>query len=334
MKITNIFVIFILFFSWTLCANEYTFIKSILDQYKRPFTLLELCPYPKHYSTFFSPKYPDSAFIMLEKSINTEKILNKVTEKNKNTILLSIDISKKNIKRLHQCEHFDVLLLHNIKNNFNKNWKIFLEYFCCMADNIVIEISHQNQKNIQKIEAYMETKNIGKICKKETTEASTFLWVITTTEKRLKRILWIFPSASKRNKYFIKSNFKNKTLIKKFSNKTKTSPWIPGINLITFKMLHGVYPNKETVKKKIESLKTIKHNDWLPNNMVISGTNIQLIDFNDKRNIPYTEKHLRQTFELISMDIPEEIKKFFFEVIVGAKYIIWKQNYIKNNGWH
>ena len=64
-------------------------------------------------------------------------------------------------------------------------------------------------------------------------------------------------------------------------NTYHTTQWLTGINLLTFKMLHGVYPSNERIKKSLKKLKNVVHNDWTINNMIIQGNKISLIDNDD-----------------------------------------------------
>lgn len=64
------------------------------------------------------------------------------------------------------------------------------------------------------------------------------------------------------------------------------SDWVPGVNILTFKMYHGSYPTTEMLQKSMKKLKGIAHNDWSINNMVLSGHRLIFVDFNDPSHGP------------------------------------------------
>lgn len=58
-------------------------------------------------------------------------------------------------------------------------------------------------------------------------------------------------------------------------------PWIAGINFLTFAALKGIYPSGEIMENEIARLELVKHPDWSPANMVVTGANLVMIDFQD-----------------------------------------------------
>ena len=80
-------------------------------------------------------------------------------------------------------------------------------------------------------------------------------------------------------KYCVESSFKRKELIKRGGR----YPWLPGINLMSFVALRGIYPTHERISSQIKLMKQIDHNDLVIGNMLVQGTAIVPIDFNDER---------------------------------------------------
>ena len=127
----------------------------------------------------------------------------------------------------------------------------------------------------------------------------------------------------KSNSHTIISNFNEKFISKipKYHpNMVIKSKWVPGINLLTFKMCNGIYPEKITIKNAIQNLQNIKSNDWMPNNMVIQGKKIELIDRDDPNGkINFNKKRFNNILKLIDIDSPEKVKDFFWKSIVRNK---------------
>lgn len=76
----------------------------------------------------------------------------------------------------------------------------------------------------------------------------------------------------------------HKKLIRVYSNGIyQTTDWIPGINLVTYKVLNGIYPTKEMVIIQLKAFKGFKHRDFHIGNLIIQGTNLVAIDGDDLR---------------------------------------------------
>ncbi len=70
-------------------------------------------------------------------------------------------------------------------------------------------------------------------------------------------------------------------LYKNYGINHTVSAWLPGINLMTFKMLNGKIPSFEQLENEVIRLFKVPHVDWMPNNMIVQGNNVSLIDFED-----------------------------------------------------
>jgi len=116
----------------------------------------------------------------------------------------------------------------------------------------------------------------------------------------LKRAHW---TRKHTRKYRIKSTFKAKSLFKK----NKETEWHKGINLLTFKMLNGVYPSLDKIKNKLDKFKKIKHSDIRIFNMIIQGETIVPIDFTFGNRPPENPKvKISLIQKILEMD-PEDI---------------------------
>lgn len=119
-----------------------------------------------------------------------------------------------------------------------------------------------------------------------------------------KRTQWLQPPSHLNAVRVINSTFASKTLEKRHEEPPSISAWIPGINLMTFKMLNGRYPNANTLMNEIGRLYYIPHLDWMPNNIVIQGCQLKLIDFDDPETsnpkTVHTETMLSLMLEFVS----------------------------------
>lgn len=84
-----------------------------------------------------------------------------------------------------------------------------------------------------------------------------------------------------KTKRVLHSNFVEKTLCKHLHHGKVYWDWVPGINLITFKMLGEKIPNRRRLSREARQIAEVGHSDWMPNNMVLQGQHLVMIDCMD-----------------------------------------------------
>ena len=156
---------------------------------------------------------------------------------------------------------------------------------------------------------------------RHTSNVPVNIYLIKTNKIKLLRYSWL--SALNKKEHTIQSTFTEKKLTKiGKSGKSIISDWAPGINLVTYKMYYGAYPSKDCVKDLCKSLSTIQNNDWLPNNMILQGKKLLMIDINDpnfycgkKTDFGYSQKRLNAMLKWLDLDNPADIQKFFTTIL-------------------
>ncbi len=324
------------------CETRYQIIKTILDKYSRPFTMLDLGASQGYYSFRGAWDFRNSSFVMLEGNNpsypHTGTQLLQVCQENTsltNIIHLKKMIIPSDIHKLSECEHFDVVLAFNIIHWFKPNWQFLLDSILELGDNIIIEtppqetICSNEENNLRKsIIEYLLSHNAVLLAEapRHTSNKVSPIYLIKGQRKFLKKRNWLTPRINNKT-HLIESSFSEKKLIKQTDsppNTFVTSEWQPGINLITFKMYNGSYPLKNTVLKAIENLKNTPSTDWMPNNMVIQGNSIILIDKDDPNHGPkgsgggrqYSELLRNRVLEWATLTNPHDIEKYFWQKIV------------------
>ena len=222
-------------------THKYEYIRKLLDQYDRPFTVLELGFVEDCLSLGIAADYENSACVVVEDK-NAPALVEKCQrEYRTNIIVLQKTITAQHLKELSECEHFDLVLVKG-EIGLNACGKEALDYLFKLGDYVLLEpLNHfQTHKNV------------------------------------LLKPAWGSPNI---RFYPIKSSFSEKTIFKPRHN--KIIPWIKGINLWTFKHMNGVYPTKEIIRQEIKRLAVFSHSDFLPWNMIIQGNNLELIDWDD-----------------------------------------------------
>lgn len=259
------------------CENNLNHIENLLKNYKRPITILEVTDGSENYTSQIARKFK-SVCIILVLGNNYKKVVSEIKENHlHNVIVLNPNnITCHDLETLSKCEHFDVSIIHNFTKQFADDSYRAFNAFTKLGDYVFFE----TQKRA--IEELMHTnKNITKL---NSRDKKLFLLKSEKTKLELAR----FTQGNRQNykpsqNYRIESDFTKKLFKKKLLNKPIS--WIPGINLVTFVMLRGIYPKNQVIYENINAMKENMpyHNDLMIGNMVIQGYKIKAIDFKDKR---------------------------------------------------
>lgn len=286
-------------------------LKPFLNQYQRPFTLLEI---GKGDHVFWIAEKYDAVCVIT--GANTDLL--EQCKSRSNIILLHKYFSPSDLKHLGQCERFDVILSHDVKQQFGERWKEAAEAIFDLGDYAIFTI----QKDDADFKAYLE-KNNGSLLGNLSEKLQLY---ITKAKKNLlwrKTWLWRILEAP----YIIESTFTTKKLIKPSywpPNTMQESYWLPGINLLTFKMCNGAYPTTEMIKKYMHEIKDEPHTDWMINNMILQGDRLVWIDVNDfarsagaiLKESPFNEERYIAHLELLDLTDSAQIEHFFWNKLI------------------
>lgn len=275
------------------CAIRFPIIKNILDQYKRPFTVLDIGASEGYFSLRIATHYPESTCVMIEgdKSLRLPQICSLNSNLN-NVVVLEKFITPQDLKELADCEHFDLVLAFNVIHQMKGAWKQSIDYLLSLGDNILIETpppgchTSANAHLLPLIEEYLEKHKQGQVVAQvprygrpglaTPDQKYSNVYHFKMNKNVLAKPTWKSPNL---RFYPVISNFHEKFLYKPRIN--KILPWQRGINLWTFKHMNGSYPQKPVIHSEIERLATYFHTDFLPWNMIIQGKNLELIDWED-----------------------------------------------------
>ncbi|MCI5052007.1 MAG: class I SAM-dependent methyltransferase [Simkaniaceae bacterium] len=319
------------------CETRYQIIKPILERYNRNFTMIDLGCAQGYYSLKAAHEYPSSTFVMLEGNNQVyPKIGNQLQSicidntALKNIILLNQRIRPEDITHMAKCEHFDVVLALNILHWFGDQWKELATAIVNLGHDIIIE-TPPCEKNLEanhvkvrnEIFAFLEENEaqiIGSIPRHTQKGLMANLYHIRGKRDRLEYKNWLGEDEDASQKdHIIVCDYNTKKLIKKdrrYGDHTRTTDWVPGINMMTFLMNHGTYPENKTLEKAIRNLKDVKTSDWMINNMVIQGHNIEMIDLEDIYHkqyggVPYGERLLKETLKMLNSRDRAAVEKQF-----------------------
>lgn len=284
------------------CEIRFPNIKKILDNYKRPFTVLDIGASEGYFSIRIATEY-DCTCVMIEgdKTLLLPEIC-RLNKSCKNLIVLEKFITPQDLKELGDCEHFDLVLAFNVIHQMKDAWKETVDNLLTLGDYVLIETppvecrTAANKELLPLIEEYLSQNKKGHVVAKvprygrpglpSSDQKYSNVYLFEMSKSVLNKPTWGSPNI---RFYAVNSNFNEKTLYKPRIN--KTIPWKKGINLWTFKNMNGVYPSKEVIHQEIKRLSGFMHGDFLPWNMVIQGNNLELIDWEDNNAPAYVHNY-------------------------------------------
>ncbi len=279
------------------CEIRWPAIKKILDQYERPFTVLDIGASEGYFSLRIATEYKDQCTCVMLEGDNT-LLLPHICQLNKklnNIVVLEKFITPQDLKELGNCEHFDLILAFNVVHQLGDAWKETIDQLLTLGDHILIETpppgcrTSAHKENLPLIEAYLAQNNHGKVVGQvprygrpglpAPDQKYSNVYLFDMHKNILNKPTWGSPH---QRFYALNSNFKEKTLYKPRIHKTIN--WKKGINLWTFKNLHGVYPARDVINQEIKRLSVLSHQDFMPWNMIIQGNSLELIDWEDNNS--------------------------------------------------
>lgn len=248
----------------------YCVMSSLLDQYQRPFTMLELGAMPGQLSFKIAENH-DAVSVIIA-SDNTPELFNTCCKNHlNNVVLLNHKLSTFDLYRLGECEHFDVVVATDIQKLFGEKWQKAINSLLSLGEHMFIEVPTEDEE----LREYVASKGGEHV--------SESLYYFKVEKQCLYRRRWGYRLRAHEGQYAIESTFLEKKLTKtKFGRTVKKTVWQPGINLHTFKVLNGVYPYKALIRRHLTSLANQKHNDLRIFNVIIQGFNFVAIDCDEE----------------------------------------------------
>jgi len=324
--------------------ERYQLISRILNQYQRPFTLLDLGASQGYYSIKAASDY-NCVAVMLEGDnqhypMSGKQLLAicKANNTLNNLIHLNAAIDPHSIKRLSECECFDVVLALNIIHWFPEIWKQLIESIIECGNNIIIEVppihdaqDSRNCKIREDIHNYLRVRKateLGQV-KRHTSNTSSTMYLVSNNKSFLKRKTWLMPEIKQQSSR-IESSFTEKVLVKQTDNCALSSrhEWVAGINLITYLMLNGQHPCRSRLSIELETLaKAERHDDWTANNMIVNGNSLVLIDWPQSSSRSgtgrmATTKVVKKHKRLLKCSTQASVVKYFWRRLVLLMWIL------------
>jgi len=297
--------------------SNYHHIESLVNKYTIDVTILEIANSEDDLYSFELAKKSNCVCVILLMNYGSNDVVQRIKQENITNIIVlePIDLSGQMINALTKCEHFDVTIIHDYFDCFQNQWQPTTDLFLNLGNHVFFEISYDDESS--KISNILNYKH-----PKLKMIENRFKKVLFhhETEKKFLEIARFTQFNKAKNyglNYEIKSSFNEKLLLKK--NPEMVSDWIAGINLITYVMMRGVYPNDAMIRTEILNIEKNfpYHNDLIIGNMIIQGHTIIPIDFNDKRRNANMPKMLNRAVGFFNGDNQrlknpsEQINKYY-----------------------
>lgn len=253
-------------------------VTAVISNYQRPFTLLEI----GEQSSIYLAELPYQKRLIGELvSIggDADALIRQVQPIYKTSVSIMVppQLSLDMLDILSRCEHFDVVIVHDLS-----------EYFTLPAQRIIATLTSLGDYVFMCAEsevfekALQRNTRISCVAKALSTGPSMYLSSIPKTGLDLARFTQMKSPASKR-RYEVHSTFNHKEFYKE--GLPYPLRWVHGINLVTFCMLYGVYPGDDVLRKELLRLRKTcdDHNDIVLGNCILQGCRLFPIDTKDTR---------------------------------------------------
>lgn len=241
---------------------------EFLQQYQRDVTVMIIGSISKlqHDILQNSFVYKDSTLVIWD----TNKEQDSSFLLQKNVLLLRSSCTEEKLRHFAECEHVDLLVIPDSHVLLFDAAKLL--YWLTVASSYVFINGDDIVKSIKEKKYYHTytyyNQGEGSLCVS-----------LNAARKTLRRHYWIV--LKQKRLHDVLSSFFEKKVYSKV--RKKETEWKSGINLLTFLILDGVFPNLITICDELLVWSTIPLNDFTLWNLVIRGNYLHAIDRDDER---------------------------------------------------
>ena len=176
------------------------------------------------------------------------------------------------LDKLAQCEHIDIVIVHDI-SAIKAPLTQIVGTVINLGEHMFICADYTLEKVLKKSSSLHQVV--------PATKERAALYYSYRQKRYLSYARFTQRHPSQRG-YEVHSTYTDKSFIKEGGSAT---PWVHGINLVTFVMLNGVSPTDEEIKRQflLCKKKYPDHTDLVLGNIIVQGTKLIAIDGSDAR---------------------------------------------------
>ena len=249
---------------------------SVTKNFKRRITVLEISPTSAEYTLSLARTTRAICVALLVAGGETAVIEQVKNSKQRNiSVMAPKNPQNDTFNTISRCEHFDVVMVQDITKYMTCSCSKLAETLIKLGDYVFIEAGSFEMKQ------EMVRRKLSLVAKKG--ENELYLSYKQKLSLDIARYTQKDRPINPKPKYTIKSSLTEKLFYKRASS--EPTRWVDGINLVTFSMLRGVYPEDEHIRKQLTLMEKMcpGHNDLVLGNIILQGDRLIPIDFNDSR---------------------------------------------------
>jgi len=285
------------------CEERFGLIRSFCEQFKRPFTILDIGSNLGYFSLRLTETFDCTS--MAVEGIYGDWI-EEVFQANENprVILVRKVMKLADLRALAEVEHFDVVLglsvIHHLDGSFDES----LEVLRSLGDNLILELPFEaNACGQQLVQQAVQSKLPDDAVfmgygKSHLAEGCRQIVRLSRPKTRLVKSYLGTPRTDLA--LTIHSDLAHKEV--EFHNKPERRPWLRGINLQTYLWFNGAYPPKPRIAQMVRDSVPggQAHRDIQPWNFILQGGAVQLIDCDDPNHtFAYDDKQYLDRLTLL-----------------------------------
>lgn len=269
---------------------RFELIKRVLDEYRRPFTVLDIGASCGYFGFRAAHEHGAAAILVDTGEMLPALAADNAAAGNDRIIVLKRKLSIEDLEALASCEAFDVVLALNVLHWFGASWRPAADLLLELGDNVIIETPPANdtgalgQGVVPEIHRYLEELTghelLGTTPSHTTKGVERPIYLYRRPKRQLRRAYIGAPPKAHIRAHAIQSTPQARSVI--FAG-AGIGPrlWHPGINLVTYLELGGAWPLPAYIAAHygaaVAELED-HHGDLRPHNVIINGRSAKLID--------------------------------------------------------
>lgn len=249
-------------------------IQEVISRYRREITVLELGKHTYSYLPYLLSSQGVGAAIVVDGDQEKLYVQIQTSGHGRTALMTPTTLTVEMIEQLGRCEHFDVVIVHDITTYVTAPHERLIAALIALGDYVFLEAE------CPAYEAALKSSSLRQLG-----VASHYpsLFLSHKVKKHLELARYTQQPTSESRRYEVQSTY----LTKKFNKKGLPYPlrWIHGINLVTFIMFQGIFPDDSCIRMQLKNFKTVyaDHNDLVIGNLILQGTRLIPIDMDDRR---------------------------------------------------